>query len=178
MKSSFFWADIKLREQPVKYLRKCDLCVLLFVCYVDLKQSFKQLLYIPAIFVIYTFLQYLLHFLQVLIDLTTACLTDEPYWYQLSNHDNTTIPLPSSSPRTVCIRKTLRGLVVERNLIDCITPIGKPTEKDNVDCFQWGEWLQTGPSKQCRPRSECRSSLISVYVVYHSICVFQMHYCR
>ncbi|WAR16283.1 RIMS2-like protein, partial [Mya arenaria] len=36
---------------------------------------------------------------EVLIDLTTACLTDEPYWYQLSNHDNTSLPLPSSSPR-------------------------------------------------------------------------------
>ncbi|XP_060601574.1 regulating synaptic membrane exocytosis protein 1-like isoform X2 [Ruditapes philippinarum] len=36
---------------------------------------------------------------EVLIDLTSACLTDEPYWYQLSNHDNTSLPLPSSSPR-------------------------------------------------------------------------------
>lgn len=36
---------------------------------------------------------------EVLIDLTSASLTDEPYWYQLSNHDNTSLPLPSSSPR-------------------------------------------------------------------------------
>ncbi|KAK3576252.1 hypothetical protein CHS0354_027051 [Potamilus streckersoni] len=37
---------------------------------------------------------------EVLIDLTTASLTDEPYWYQLSHHDNTNLPLPTSSPRT------------------------------------------------------------------------------
>ncbi|CAL1538466.1 unnamed protein product, partial [Lymnaea stagnalis] len=38
---------------------------------------------------------------EVLIDLTTANLNDEPYWYQLDHHDNASIPLPASSPRTV-----------------------------------------------------------------------------
>ncbi|RUS73733.1 hypothetical protein EGW08_018513, partial [Elysia chlorotica] len=37
---------------------------------------------------------------EILIDLTTANLNDEPYWYQLDHHDNTSIPLPASSPRT------------------------------------------------------------------------------
>ncbi|KAI8764624.1 regulating synaptic membrane exocytosis protein 2 isoform X3, partial [Biomphalaria glabrata] len=37
---------------------------------------------------------------EVLIDLTTANLNDEPYWYQLDHHDNASIPLPASSPRT------------------------------------------------------------------------------
>ncbi|XP_041361301.1 regulating synaptic membrane exocytosis protein 2-like isoform X3 [Gigantopelta aegis] len=40
---------------------------------------------------------------EVLIDLTTANLNDEPYWYQLGLHDDASLPLPSSSPRTkVC----------------------------------------------------------------------------
>ncbi|KAH9498275.1 Regulating synaptic membrane exocytosis protein 2 [Bulinus truncatus] len=37
---------------------------------------------------------------EVLIDLTTANLNDEPYWYPLDHHDNASIPLPASSPRT------------------------------------------------------------------------------
>ncbi|KAK7480085.1 hypothetical protein BaRGS_00028645 [Batillaria attramentaria] len=37
---------------------------------------------------------------EVLIDLTTANLNDEPYWYQLGHHDDASIPLPASSPRT------------------------------------------------------------------------------
>ncbi|XP_067665968.1 regulating synaptic membrane exocytosis protein 2-like isoform X9 [Haliotis asinina] len=37
---------------------------------------------------------------EVLIDLTAANLNDEPYWYQLGHHDDASIPLPASSPRT------------------------------------------------------------------------------
>ncbi|XP_050389025.1 regulating synaptic membrane exocytosis protein 2 isoform X3 [Patella vulgata] len=37
---------------------------------------------------------------EVLIDLTSANLNDEPYWYQLSHHDDASIPLPANSPRT------------------------------------------------------------------------------
>ncbi|XP_025090830.1 regulating synaptic membrane exocytosis protein 2-like isoform X4 [Pomacea canaliculata] len=37
---------------------------------------------------------------EVLIDLTSANLNDEPYWYQLGHHDDASIPLPASSPRT------------------------------------------------------------------------------
>ncbi|XP_070209321.1 regulating synaptic membrane exocytosis protein 2-like isoform X2 [Littorina saxatilis] len=37
---------------------------------------------------------------EVLIDLTTANLNDEPYWYQLGHHDDASDPLPASSPRT------------------------------------------------------------------------------
>ncbi|KAL5014871.1 hypothetical protein ScPMuIL_009141 [Solemya velum] len=38
---------------------------------------------------------------EVLIDLHSANLYDEPFWYQLGYHDDTSIPLPNSSPRTV-----------------------------------------------------------------------------
>ncbi|ESP02664.1 hypothetical protein LOTGIDRAFT_138051, partial [Lottia gigantea] len=38
---------------------------------------------------------------EVLIDLTSANLNDEPYWYQLSHHDDASIPLPANSPRSV-----------------------------------------------------------------------------
>ena len=38
---------------------------------------------------------------EVLVDLTTANLNDEAYWYQLNHHDNGSIPLPSTSPRSV-----------------------------------------------------------------------------
>ncbi|XP_076083507.1 regulating synaptic membrane exocytosis protein 2-like isoform X11 [Mytilus galloprovincialis] len=37
---------------------------------------------------------------EVLIDLNTANMIDDPYWYHLSHHDNSSIPLPQSSPRT------------------------------------------------------------------------------
>ena len=37
---------------------------------------------------------------EVLIDLNTANMIDDPYWFHLSQHDNSSIPLPQSSPRT------------------------------------------------------------------------------
>ncbi|KAL8572844.1 hypothetical protein ACOMHN_011093 [Nucella lapillus] len=37
---------------------------------------------------------------EVVIDLSATKLNDEPYWYQLGHHDDASIPLPASSPRT------------------------------------------------------------------------------
>ncbi|GFR83192.1 regulating synaptic membrane exocytosis protein 2 [Elysia marginata] len=48
---------------------------------------------------------------EILIDLTTANLNDEPYWYQLDHHDNTSIPLPASSPRTAGIPQRVNAAV-------------------------------------------------------------------
>ena len=43
-------------------------------------------------------------FLQVLLDLHSANLEDDPFWYPLSQHDENSLPLPQSSPRTVSHR--------------------------------------------------------------------------
>ena len=43
-------------------------------------------------------------FLQVLLDLHSANLEDDPFWYPLSQHDENSLPLPQSSPRTVSNR--------------------------------------------------------------------------
>lgn len=37
---------------------------------------------------------------EVLLDLNSANLEDDPFWYPLSQHDENSIPLPQSSPRT------------------------------------------------------------------------------
>lgn len=38
--------------------------------------------------------------LQILIELETALLDDEPHWYKLQTHDVSSIPLPRASPNT------------------------------------------------------------------------------
>lgn len=42
-------------------------------------------------------------FQQVLLDLHSANLEDDPFWYPLSQHDENSIPLPQSSPRSVSL---------------------------------------------------------------------------
>lgn len=36
--------------------------------------------------------------LQILIELETALLDDEPHWYKLQTHDESSLPLPQPSP--------------------------------------------------------------------------------
>lgn len=46
-------------------------------------------------------------FVQILIELETALLDDEPHWYKLQTHDVSSVPLPKSSP---CLqRRALHG---------------------------------------------------------------------
>ncbi|XP_021377514.1 regulating synaptic membrane exocytosis protein 2-like isoform X2 [Mizuhopecten yessoensis] len=61
---------------------------------------------------------------EVLIDIHSTNLNDEPLWYQLGHHDETSIPLPQSSPRTKSsqdpydLRKALSPPVSLRGLSD------------------------------------------------------------
>lgn len=51
---------------------------------------------------------------QILIELETALLDDEPHWYKLQTHDVSSIPLPRASPNTQ--RRQLHGESPTRRL--------------------------------------------------------------
>lgn len=53
-------------------------------------------------------------FWQILIELETALLDDEPHWYKLQTHDVSSIPLPCASPNTQ--RRQLHGESPTRRL--------------------------------------------------------------
>lgn len=52
--------------------------------------------------------------LQILIELETALLDDEPHWYKLQTHDVSSIPLPRASPNSQ--RRQLHGESPTRRL--------------------------------------------------------------
>lgn len=51
---------------------------------------------------------------QILIELETALLDDEPHWYKLQTHDVSSIPLPRASPNAQ--RRQLHGESPTRRL--------------------------------------------------------------
>lgn len=54
------------------------------------------------------------YFCQILIELETALLDDEPHWYKLQTHDVSSIPLPRASPNAQ--RRQLHGESPTRRL--------------------------------------------------------------
>uniref|UniRef100_A0A7N6AJJ9 Regulating synaptic membrane exocytosis 2 n=1 Tax=Anabas testudineus TaxID=64144 RepID=A0A7N6AJJ9_ANATE len=80
---------------------------------------------------------------EILIELETALLDDEPHWYKLQTHDVSSIPLPRASPNTQ--RRQLHGDSPTRRLqrsqrisdseisdYDCEDGVGVITGRDNL----------------------------------------------
>lgn len=58
---------------------------------------------------------------QILIELETALLDDEPHWYKLQTHDVSSMPLPRASPNTQ--RRQLHGESPTRRLQSTLPPV-------------------------------------------------------